>query len=415
MKKTLMLILAICMIMACSIPAGATAEHTGFAKIYQDYTLGTTKDVTAEELKGCTINNGNTVVADDVLNITWNGSNNYVDLRISGDDYMEPITTETYLCLFSVEMKTNETGLNVRLAEGSSSKSPKYIDKITINKDGINETNLITAPQDSSKYTYTPGEWVKINVLTDTRANGNKYYFWLGDATYDEALSKGLLIGEYKDAVSENTTIKYMRLWVNKDKNASFNMSVKNYSVTPLVARKTPLSYDEVAFNKLNSENILGEDGFKSAEALGITSEGATASYELVDKDSDLYKDGNVVFPLFESKADVKLTVTAGDETFTDTFTNITFPSGYNSITRLKEEAGNGTADFVVDLRNAHSGRYDELIVIAAAYDSDGKIIKITTDCTLINNAFVANFGENVTYASAEVFVWQDGTLRPVK
>ena len=413
MKKTLMLIVTICLIMACSIPAGATAEHTGFAKIYQQYTLGTTKDVTAEELKGCTINNGTPDVADGVLNITWE-TGDYVDLRISNTNYLEPTDTETFLCLFSVEVKSNKDGVSVRLG---ASNSTKYIDKIIINSDHIEAYDGSDKKEITSGYTYTPEEWVKINVLTDTRENGNKYYFWLGDATYDEALSKGILVdgGAYAKTVSKDTAIKYMRLWVNKDKNASLNMSVKNYSVTPLVERETPLSYDQVAFAKLNSENILGDDGFKSAEALGITSDGATASYELVDKDLDLYKDGNVVFPLFESKADVKLTVNAGDETFTDTFTDVTFPTGYNSITRLKEEAGTGTAGFVVDLRNAYSGRYDELIVIAAAYDSDGKIIKITTDCTLEGDAFVANFGENVAYASAEVFVWQDGTLRPVK
>ena len=429
MKKLLTLLLALCMIATlCTFSVSAASD--GLKAIYKNYELGTSTILNFDGLTtvpaGFTTQdaNANATIDNDALKISKDTTGSAVEVEVRPDSktYGEPELNESKRCLFSFKFKLHQSGnaaSSLSLSIGPSATAKNVDLKIVLNSNSLSysdgcTTNGSASPTTKSvdcSYTESDTEWTRLNILTNYE--NRKYYVWLGDCAYEDTLTCGEFFGPYSMCVNDKKTLGYantLRIWMGTAQSRTAALWIDDYSVTPLVSRSNPLSDAAVALACVNSETIMGTDSLKSAEQLGID-----ANVEYVAEKEDYINNGTVIFPLFEGVSDVTVNVTGEGVSETKTFSDVVFPSGYTAIGSAI--ATGKTVSIPVTLRNSASAREDELLVIAAVYDKATKALIASNPCNLKGNTFVAEFDKDVSGDNYEVrgFVWQKGTLRPVK
>ena len=80
----------------------------------------------------------------------------------------------------------------------------------------------------------------------------------------------------------------------------------------------------------------------------------------------------------------------------------------------MTEQEAQALLTHIFNTYSTASARVDELLVLAAAYDSTGALVE-SKACTLVGDAFVADFDTDISGCTVRGFVWQNGTLRPVR
>ncbi|MBR2883340.1 MAG: hypothetical protein IKB93_00985 [Clostridia bacterium] len=161
--------------------------------------------------------------------------------------------------------------------------------------------------------------------------------------------------------------------------------------------------------NDFISTDVNGITGF------GVNGEIDASNVTITYSDSKGYTtNNNIIFPLFSDNAAVRAVVSSGDYVRAFLSTNeITFPSGYTA--KGTATANGKTASIPVTLRNSSSARTDEVLVLAAAFDGDTLVA--TKKCAIndAKDAYEATFDTDITSYTIQGYIWEKGTLRPVK
>lgn len=232
MKKLLTLFMTVCMLIACLVPAGAVSfEVEG---ILMDYELGTPTTLDfSSSVGGFTKRSGEVEVNSNVLR-AYKETGSSSNINFYNSTQTEPSTGSGY-CLFSFEIKmVNTTEIKIRLGSGYSNGS-QYAELNLETSGNINAYHSdLNDSYKTIKGKYTPGEWTKIDILTDSI--NNKYYAWFNNDSEDVLNEKPDIDG-FAYMQDDVGYIKTIRIWTGTtfDEDTAAELLLDNYSVTPLV------------------------------------------------------------------------------------------------------------------------------------------------------------------------------------
>lgn len=295
---------------------------------------------------------------------------------------------------------------HIRLGAFNDSKVPIAIKG---DKDGtmkyLANGNVPTSIEGAPQFMYSKqadcdkADYVTLTILV----NGDNYYLWANDTCL------------LKDVKKSNTSnqINSVCFYVKTADVVMYVDNIRVFEADSFLKIYNYMNSTEASFD--NCVNT-GSDGsiasFKTADEIFGADSGVTVTYS---DDKGYCTGSDIAFPLFGATANSRVIFKDGNNIIASMENTVAFPSGYTTIDAA--EVDGATVTISVTLRNAASARADELLVLAAAYDKTTKALVASKPCTLneAKNAFVADFGTDVSGYIVRGFVWQNGTLRPIK